>query len=290
MISSTFNYLVAGIAVLGSTAHGAELTQVTDFGDNPTNVEMYIYVPDNLAPNPALIVAMHYCQGTAEAYFSQTAYPGLADEKGFIVIYPDAPDPGQCWDVHTQETLTHDAGGDSLGIASMVRYAIEEYSVNSTQVSMAGGSSGAMMTQVMAGAYPDLFAAGAAYSGVPYGCFEGDGLWNNACADGQLIKSAEEWGAQVLEGYPDYDGPRPRLQIWHGTADTTLSYQNFIESNKQWSNVFGIENTKNNTDTPSAGITEMIFGDGTQYVAYSAEGVGHGVPDNPDTVMAWFGL
>lgn len=38
-----------------------QLSQVTDFGDNPTNVGFYIYVPQNLASNPAIIVAIHYC-------------------------------------------------------------------------------------------------------------------------------------------------------------------------------------------------------------------------------------
>lgn len=37
------------------------LEQVTDYGDNPTNVDMYIYVPTNLAANPGIIVAIHYC-------------------------------------------------------------------------------------------------------------------------------------------------------------------------------------------------------------------------------------
>lgn len=202
LFSTALNYLAAGLAVFASTVYGASLTQVNDFGDNPTNVEMYIYVPDNVSANPAIIVAMHYCTGTAEAYFTGTAYATLADEKGFIVIYPDAPDTGGCWDVHTEETLTHDAGGDSRGIASMVRYTLDEYSGNDTQVFVTGTSSGAMMTQVMIGAYPDMFAAGAAFSGVPYGCFEGPSLWNSECAEGTLIKSAEEWGTQALSGYP----------------------------------------------------------------------------------------
>jgi acetylxylan esterase len=29
------------------------------------------------------------------------------------------------------------------------------------------------------GANPDMFAAGAAFSGVPYGCFAGAGNWNS---------------------------------------------------------------------------------------------------------------
>jgi len=83
------------------------------------------------------------------------------------------------------------------------------------------------------GAYPDLFAAGAAFSGVPYGCFAGSSNWNSQCADGKLIKTAATWGDEVRTGYPGFNGTRPRLQLWHGTADTTLYYQNFVEANKQ---------------------------------------------------------
>ncbi|KAK2802089.1 hypothetical protein FQN50_007453 [Emmonsiellopsis sp. PD_5] len=287
---STLRSLGVALLALTSTAAAADLTPVTNFGDNPTNVEMYIYVPDTVAENPGIIVALHYCTGTAQAYYQGTQYARLADEKGFIVIYPDAPDSGQCWDVHTDETLTHDAGGDSLGIASMVRYALEQYGADPEKVFAVGSSSGAMMTNVLAGAYPDLFKAGASFSGVPYGCFQGPGMWQNECAGGQLTKTAEEWGDMVRAGYPGYEGTRPRMQLWHGTADTTLDYNNFLEANKQWPNVFGIEQTGEEANTPENGYTKMIFGDGTQYVAYSGEGVGHSVPDHEEIALEWFGL
>lgn len=38
-----------------------ELSQVTDFGENPTDVGFYIYVPQNLTTSPAIVVAIHYC-------------------------------------------------------------------------------------------------------------------------------------------------------------------------------------------------------------------------------------
>lgn len=37
---------------------GASLAQVQNFGGNPTNIQMYIYVPDKVAANPAVIVAV----------------------------------------------------------------------------------------------------------------------------------------------------------------------------------------------------------------------------------------
>jgi len=263
---------------------------VTNFGPNPTNVGMYIYVPTSLVQTPPVIVAIHYCTGTAQAYFSGTRYAQLADQHGFIVIYPNAPDSGGCWDVHTNATLTHDKGGDSLGIASMVRYTITKYNADKSKIFATGTSSGAMMTNVLAGAYPDLFAAGAAFSGVPYGCFQGPTLWNSVCAQGHEIHTAQQWADFVHRGYPGYTGPRPRLQLWHGTADTTLYYQNLVEANKQWPNVLGVSFSKNNTNTPLPNYTQMIYGDGTKYVAYSALGVGHTVPVRENDVLSFFGI
>lgn len=38
------------------------LQKVTSFGDNASGTLMYIYVPNNLATNPGIIVAIHYCE------------------------------------------------------------------------------------------------------------------------------------------------------------------------------------------------------------------------------------
>jgi acetylxylan esterase len=80
-------------AVSGNSLAGraAQLTQVNNFGDNPSGTGMYIYVPTKLAAKPPIIVAIHYCQGTAQAYYQGSPYAKLADEKGFIVIYPSSP-------------------------------------------------------------------------------------------------------------------------------------------------------------------------------------------------------
>lgn len=233
---------------------------------------------------------MHYCTGTAQAYFSGTSLASLADQHGFIVIYPNAPTSGGCWDVASTATLTHDAGGDSLGIASVVRYAIANYGVDSSRVFATGTSSGAMMTNVLLGAYPDLFKAGSSFSGVPYGCFKGPSAWNSQCANGQLIQTAQVWGDLVRNGYPGFTGTRPPVQFWHGTADTTLYAQNFWEEIKQWTNVFGVSATPtaNVTNSPLNGYSRASFGPNVQGIL--AQGVGHTVPEQENDVMAWFGL
>lgn len=46
---------------------------------------MYLYVPVDVADSPPIIVAIHYCTGTAQAYYEGTPYAQLADQYGFIV-------------------------------------------------------------------------------------------------------------------------------------------------------------------------------------------------------------
>ncbi|KAG6866234.1 hypothetical protein C0991_007259, partial [Blastosporella zonata] len=282
-------FTVAAVAVLSNAAAG-QLQQITNFGPNPTNVGIYLYRPATVAANPALIVAIHYCTGTAQAYFSGTQYATLADQYGYLVIYPNAPDSGGCWDVHTNATLTHDSGGDSLAIASAVRYAITNYHVDANRVFATGTSSGAMMTNVLAGAYPDLFKAGSAFAGVPYGCFAGPDLWNTACATGTISKTPQQWGDLARSGYPGYNGPRPKMQIWQGTLDTTLNYANFAEGVKQWTNVFGYTTVPASTiqNSPLSGWTRSIYGPNFQ--AISAAGIDHNIPVQENDVLAWFGI
>lgn len=122
------------------------LQQVTNFGANTSGTKMYIYVPAKLADSPPIIVAIHYCTGTANAYYTGSPYAQLADQKGFIVIYPESPYSGTCWDVSSKGALTHDGGGDSNSIANMVTYTLDKYKGDASKVFVTGSSSGAMMT------------------------------------------------------------------------------------------------------------------------------------------------
>ena len=60
-------------------------------------------------------MASHYCTGTGPAFYSGTEFASLADQYGFIVIYPTANRDGNCFDVSSPQALRHDGGSDSLG-------------------------------------------------------------------------------------------------------------------------------------------------------------------------------
>lgn len=102
-------------------------------------------------------------------YALAPGYQSLAHQKGIILIYPSTNLDSHCWDVATPETLKHDGGGDSQSIVQMVQYAIKKYDADPNRVYVTGSSSGAMMTNVLAATYPDVFKGAAAFSGVAHG-------------------------------------------------------------------------------------------------------------------------
>ena len=283
--------VVLGVLV-APTASAATLTQVTGFGDNPSNLQMYLYVPDHVRPRPAVLLAVHYCTGSGPAFYSGTEFAKLADQYGFIVIYPSATRGGNCFDVSSPQSLRRGGGSDPVGLMSMVRYTLQHYNGDRGRVFVTGVSSGAMMTNVMAADYPDVFAAGAAFAGVPAGCFATtDGsLWNTACANGTVIKTPQQWGDIARSAYPGYHGTYPKMQLWHGTADETLHYPNFGEEIKQWTDVNGVSSVPTSTDHPQPGWTRTRYG--TRVEGISLQGVGHNlmVPGMALRAIQFFGL
>jgi poly(3-hydroxybutyrate) depolymerase len=100
-----------------------------------------------------ILVGVHWRHGSAQDFYSGIRYASLADRYGFIVIYPSASSSDGCWDAHSQASLTHNGGSDSLGIVSMVRYVQSHYGGDANRVYATGHSSGGMMTNVLLGAY-----------------------------------------------------------------------------------------------------------------------------------------
>ena len=245
--------------VVTAPAQAASLQQVTSWGASgvPSYIAMYIYVPDTVATNPPILVVSHYCGGDAAGVFGEAQSGGIvtaSNTYGFIMIFPQNHLPGStrnCWDVGSAASLTHDGGGDTQAIAQMVKYTITKYSANANRVYATGTSSGAMMTEALLAVYPDVFKAGAEFSGVPAGCwadgYSASNQWSGNCAGGNTTNTAQGWGDKVRAMYPGYSGYRPRVQLWHGMADSTISYNNQTEAIKEWTNVLGLSTSPTST-------------------------------------------
>ncbi|HVY39441.1 MAG TPA: PHB depolymerase family esterase [Polyangia bacterium] len=271
----------------------------------PSYISMYEYVPAKLASPPPVVVAAHYCGGSAQAFFTfsgVTDVVAAADKYGFIMIFPQTTNPAtsaKCWDVGSKASLTHDGGGDTQAIAQMVQYEVTKRGADATRVYVMGASSGAMLTEAMLAVYPDVFKAGSEFSGVPAGCWSAGwsaaSNWGGTCANGQDSMSAAAWGDLVRGMYPGYSGYRPRVQLWHGTADTTINYNNQTEAIKEWTNVLGLPANPTSTDTTSKqGYTiekwQSATCGTTVLEAHTQMGGGHTTPIDATSVIAWFGL
>ncbi|GAA1802105.1 hypothetical protein GCM10009682_24970 [Luedemannella flava] len=280
--------LAGGLVLLAMRpAAAASLTQVTGFGTNPTNLNMYLYVPNNVASRPAMLVLVHYCSGSASGIFNGNGrdYVTAADQYGYIIVLPEATRDGRCFDVSTAAALRRNGGSDSTGIMSMVSYARQRYNVDPGRIVVSGFSSGAMMTNVLAAQYPDVFSAASAFSGVPAGCFAttNGSLWNSQCSGGSIIRTAQQWGDTARAMYPGYTGAYPRIQLWHGSTDTTLAYPNFGEEIKQWTNLHSLGTTPGFTDRPQSNWTRTRYGNtGTQATVegISIANTGHTLPQS----------
>jgi acetylxylan esterase len=312
-MNRTGNHVFAVTAIcLGllvfSPARVASQTEVTrsDWAGGvnlPSYVKMYIYVPKSLAAKPPIIVSSHACQSSVSGQIgANSKIKAAADKNGFIMIFPD--NQGQnCWDVGSKQALTHDGGGDPHAVAQMVRYALKKYNGDSSRVYAVGGSSGGMMTQALLAIYPEIFMAGAPRAGVPCGCwsegYAASNEWSDACANGSVSKTAQQWGDLVRAINPNYKGHRPRVQIFQGESDQTISFKNSAESIKEWTNVLNLKTNPDSTDkisSPAAGYNynrKFWKNAPCGFVvleAWSAPGQGHSMNYEEDAIMKFFGL
>ncbi|KAL4901257.1 hypothetical protein BDW74DRAFT_181835 [Aspergillus multicolor] len=237
-------------------------TRVPSFGSNPASLNMYIYVPDNLARTPGIVVTLHGASGNAQQQYTSTPYARLAEQYGFVVVYPESPQGA--WDATSAKSQMHDGGGASQSVANMARYALDLYAGDKGRVVVSGVSSGGTMAITIAGAYPDIFSAATTYSaGSP-----GD------------IKSM----------YPGYTGSYPKFQLYLGSEDTVIGSAAFNTTLEAWAAVLGYDATPDQvqTDTPVSGWTTHVLGRKLQGIW--AEGIGHPVPVQGVQDMAWWGF
>jgi poly(hydroxyalkanoate) depolymerase family esterase len=280
--------LLATVAA-AATARAGTTTTLTNFGSNPKNLPMYLYTPSNVGAKPPLLLHLHACHaanGGQSMCSSGNSFAQQADKYGFLMVCPSAVSSDQCWDVHSTADLTHNGtGSDAEGIMSAINYVIANKNADANRVYVSGYSSGGMMTEAMIGAYPDVFKAGAAFAGVPFGCFAQGSIdslgWSSTCATGKATMTGAQWGDLVRAAYPGYTGARPRIQLWHGSVDTTVAFVNLAEAIKEWTNVLGVSETPTSTENNAlqTGWIRTRYADSSgvvQVEAIQETGKGHG--------------
>lgn len=146
--------------------------------------EWYVYVPQTVRKQPEkpvpLVFAMHGYTCSGEIYAGNSEWYKVADKHGFIVVHPSAA-PGQmlmsnqacdpenvplpAWN------FMHNApdGPDELTFfRTMLEKTCAAHAIDRSRVYVTGHSHGSVMTQVLAMAMSETFAAAAPCSGIVF--------------------------------------------------------------------------------------------------------------------------
>ena len=129
--------------------------------------------------------------------------------------------------------------GEAASIANMIAAVKTAHDVDPERVFVTGLCAGGAMAGVMLATYPELFAGGAIIAGVAYGCAS-DVADAFDCMGGRARTRRAELGRKVRRASP-HKGPWPRVQIWHGSADTTVAPSNGDAIALQWAQLHGLE-------------------------------------------------
>ncbi|MFE7401625.1 PHB depolymerase family esterase [Streptomyces sp. NPDC057557] len=261
------------------------LQQVTGFGTNPGNLQMYEYAPAGLPANAPLVIALHGCTQTANDYYTNSGWPKYADLWGFAVVFPQttsANNPLSCfgWFDPAEDSR---GKGEAASIVQMVEHAKRSHGSDARRVYVTGLSAGGGMTADLLAAYPDVFAGGSVASGLPAQCATSQAA-ASGCQTGPQKLTPAQWGDKVRGSYPGYSGPWPRVAIWQGTSDYTVYPANATALRDQWTDVWGIGRTPSSTDTLPGNTTRSIYNDASGKPAvetYSVSGMGHGLAVSP---------
>jgi poly(hydroxyalkanoate) depolymerase family esterase len=266
---------------LASGPAAAAAVPVEGFGTNPGNLAMYVYLPDDRPAAPALVVALHGCTQSADDYLAHSGWRELADRDGFVLVLPEQKivnNLNRCFNWF-EESDVRRGSGEALSVIQMIDAARSAYGVDPKRVFVTGLSAGGAMTAALLATYPDVFAAGAVVAALTEAL---------TCMSHGSDRTPLQWAQQVRAASPGYAGPYPRVAIWHGTADRTVSPVNAEESRDQWVGVHNLSplptSTKTLPGSDPRGTVQEVYADasGRPLVeVYWVQGMGHGAPVDP---------
>jgi len=173
-----------------------------------------------------LVVMLHGCTQDAEDFGTGTKMNEIAQEQGFLVLYPEQSERAnghRCWNWFSPPHQRRGSGEQAL-IAGMTRHILQTHSVDHDRVFVAGLSAGGAMAAILAREYPDVFAAAGVHSGVDAGDAR-----NVISALAVMRSGPSRERAQSALTAEAPRSPRPSaapLIVFHGDADRTVALAN----------------------------------------------------------------
>lgn len=148
-------------AVLLLTAYGTAQAQVgTEFHTMAYDGQArsyYVYTPENDASR--LMIILHPVASSGLAMEVETGFNTLADAEGYVVVYPNSLN--SVWDdgrIAAGLNPTSESIDDVGFLATLAESIVSEYSIDSSEVYIAGVGNGATMAMAAACETPNLYA------------------------------------------------------------------------------------------------------------------------------------
>jgi polyhydroxybutyrate depolymerase len=98
------------------------------------------------------VVNLHGATGTAESQDDASAFPSLAEREGFVVLTPEAAEPGRLWNL--PPVLL-----DVRYVSRLIDDTMANQCIDPARVYLAGFSQGGMLATAVACEQPERFAA-----------------------------------------------------------------------------------------------------------------------------------
>ncbi len=188
---------------------------LTDTYANAAGTRAYkTYLPPRPVQGLPVVVMLHGCKQHPDDFAAGTRMNALADELGFVVLYPAQSSQANvsgCWNWFQPQHQRREAGEPSL-IAGITREATARHKLDERHVYIAGLSAGGAMAAVMASTYPELYAAVGIHSGLAFGAARD---LPSALA---AMKRKPHGGRGTAQDIP--------LIVFHGDRDTTVHPSN----------------------------------------------------------------
>ena len=234
-----------------------------------------LWVPSgyNAARRYPLVVMLHGCTQDPDDLARGTRVTEHADREGVLVLLPEQPEsanPKKCWNWYDPAHQRRDAGEPSL-VAGMTREAARDWSVDAGRVYVAGISAGAAMASVVAVTYPDVFAAAALHSGIPFGAasnvMEGVGAMGKGAADTAKLARA----AHAAMG--THARPIPVLVV-QGADDPVVRLVNATQTRDAWLAMNALARGQTGSSAAAPAKRSEATGGGLQFVTECFGGTG----------------
>jgi poly(hydroxyalkanoate) depolymerase family esterase len=198
----------------------------------------FVYTPKSYqitSPVP-LIVMLHGCTQTAEDFATGTSMNLLAEQYGFVVLYPQQSstiNPRRCWNWFLPENQQRGSGEPAriVGMINSLRRNTTRWVIDPARIYVAGLSAGASMAVILGATYPDLFAAIGVHSGLAYQAATNVRSAFQAMRRGGPDPLHLGRAAYIAMGNCSRIVP---ITVFHGTNDLTVVPANGDQVAQQW--------------------------------------------------------